>query len=75
MLLEHTYVMQFYGTNVFVKYIHLFMSGYLLYCSARILRVHSKVMHILHWLNWRWYLCPDHGLENQEVLELNLYFC
>jgi hypothetical protein len=27
MLLEHTHVMQFYGTNVFVKYIHLFMSG------------------------------------------------
>jgi len=27
MLLEHTHVMQFYGNNVFVKYVHLFVSG------------------------------------------------
>jgi len=27
MLSEHTRVMQFYDTNVFVKYVHLFMSG------------------------------------------------
>jgi hypothetical protein len=76
MLVEHTNVMQFFVLlyclwNMFTC---LWVGNYL--TVVPVLRVHTKLMHSLHWLSWKLYLSQYHEnvRSDQEVLALNLFF-